>query len=85
MFQKSTGRLIGFCDLGQVNHEIDRLFHPFVKAAVQVQVIKFLSWLKHASVYDQANLASIACFHDSCISHYSVNRLQAFSDDLKYH
>ena len=26
VFRKSTGRLVGFCDLGQANHEIDRLF-----------------------------------------------------------
>ena len=26
VFRKSTGRLVGFCDLGQANHEIDCLF-----------------------------------------------------------
>ena len=26
VFRKSTGRLVGFCDLGEANHEIDQLF-----------------------------------------------------------
>ncbi len=27
VFRKSTGRLVGFCDLGQANHEIDHHIH----------------------------------------------------------
>ena len=43
VFRKSTGRLVGFCDLGQANRDIDCLFHPLVKA---VLVIKPLNWPK---------------------------------------